>query len=149
MLKVAFYESPNKTALFCKVLSFWEVVIGTRTKLASKAEWYTLCDFAPQNCLLVDGPQSPGTAPYRSWLRVSAKRFIVGRWPTKLHRPMALSRVKINRLRLPMTEPPAYAIIAKKKKPLRRHFQAGTHDGQTFRFEFIDHQTIGRVDQSA
>ena len=33
MLKVAFYESPNKTALFCKVLSFWEVTIcGTRSK---------------------------------------------------------------------------------------------------------------------
>ena len=33
MLKVAFYESPNKTALFCKVLSFWEVTIcDTRSK---------------------------------------------------------------------------------------------------------------------
>lgn len=70
--------------------------IGTKgqTKLASKAEWYTLCDFAPQNCLLVDGPQSPGTAPYRSWLRVSTKRFITGLWPRKLHRPTALSRFR-------------------------------------------------------
>lgn len=83
MLKVAFYESPNKTALFCKGLSFWEVVIGMRTKLASKAEWYTLCDFVLQNCLLVDGPQSPGTAPYRIWLRVSAKRFDADTRPAK------------------------------------------------------------------
>jgi len=30
-----------------------------KTKLASKAEWYTLCDFALQNCLLVGGPPIP------------------------------------------------------------------------------------------
>lgn len=54
-----------------------------KTKLASNAEWYTLCDFAPQNCLLVGGPQSPGTAPYRSWLRVSTKRFDAGIRPAE------------------------------------------------------------------
>lgn len=62
---------------------FSETYKGQRTKLASNAEWYTLCDFAPQNCLLVDGPQSPGTAPYRSWLRVSAKRFDADTRPAK------------------------------------------------------------------
>lgn len=64
--------------------------------------------------LLVD-IQSTRTVTCRNWLCVSPKRFIMGRRPTNLRRPMALSRVKITGP--PMTEPSACAyMVAKEKK---------------------------------
>lgn len=53
-----------------------------RTKLASNAEWYTLCILLCKiACWGV--PQSPKTAPWRSWLRVPLERFS-GQKPDRL-----------------------------------------------------------------
>ena len=50
------------------------------TKLASKAEWYTLCRFAPQNRLLGEAPNPPNSSVPELAAR-SPGTLLIGRWP--------------------------------------------------------------------